>query len=212
MIRGEPVRRRTGRLVVALSLAGVVVVALATAAAGGQAEEILVDQGIPYVVGAVPQQTVDVYRRAGSAVDRPALAMVHGGGFAGGSPDDLARQAQLAAQQGWVVFNLDYRTTSVLGTDGRVVVIGLLGGRSATVDLGRLLVKRLRIVGSTLRSRSEAAKGALCAELEREVWPRFADGALRPIVDAALPIEQAEEAHARLAGNATTGAVVLRVG
>lgn len=79
---------------------------------------ITVDAGIPYVADAAPSQTLDVYRPAGTAAGRVALVLVHGGGFAGGSPDDVSRQARLAAQQGWVAFNVDYRTTSWLGTTG----------------------------------------------------------------------------------------------
>jgi len=88
------------------------------AAAGPPPLPASIEKHIPYVEGGTSKQTVDVYREEGSATGRPALVMVHGGGFAGGSPDDLARQARLAAEQGWVAFNLDYRTTGELGTDG----------------------------------------------------------------------------------------------
>ncbi len=98
-----------------------------------------------------------------------------------------------------------------LAVDGRLVLIGLMGGRSAEIDLGRLLMRRLRVVGSTLRSRSDAAKRALVAELEREVWPRFADGTLRPILDSTFPITEVDAAHALVASNKTLGAVVLTV-
>lgn len=100
---------------------------------------------------------------------------------------------------------------SVLATDGRLVVIGLMGGRTAEIDLGRLLVKRLKVVGSTLRSRTDTFKAELVAELAAEVWPRFADSSLRPIVDATFRLADAEAAHAHVAGNTTFGAVVLTV-
>ncbi|MCB9665669.1 MAG: NAD(P)H-quinone oxidoreductase [Alphaproteobacteria bacterium] len=99
----------------------------------------------------------------------------------------------------------------VLGTDGVLVVIGLLSGRQAPLDLGRLLVKRLRIQGSTLRSRSDAFKAELVATLRARVWPHFLDGTLRPLVHATFPLAEAEAAHALLASNATTGALVLEV-
>ncbi len=100
---------------------------------------------------------------------------------------------------------------TVLAIDGRLVIIGLMGGRAAEIDLGRLLVKRLRVVGSTLRSRSDDFKAALVADLRANVWPRFADGTLKPIVDATFPLADAEAAHARVASNGTFGAVVLTV-
>jgi acetyl esterase/lipase len=81
-------------------------------------EPITVEKHIPYVEGGTPTQTLDIYRRQGGPSDRVAFVMVHGGGFAGGNPDEMARQARLAAQQGWVAFNLDYRTTMDLGTNG----------------------------------------------------------------------------------------------
>jgi acetyl esterase/lipase len=87
-------------------------------AAGQSDAPVSVEKRIPYVPEAAANQTVDVYRQEGPETGRVALVMVHGGGFAGGSPDDLSRQARLAARQGWVTFNLDYRTTAVLGTSG----------------------------------------------------------------------------------------------
>jgi acetyl esterase/lipase len=97
----------------------VLVVVLTPSLARADDPPIDIDKHVPYLVGATPNQTVDIYRRAGEATGRPAIVMVHGGGFAGGSPDDLSRAARLAAEQGWVTFNLDYRATSQLGTDGQ---------------------------------------------------------------------------------------------
>lgn len=105
---------------------------------------------------------------------------------------------------GWLADDL-----RCLDVDGVVVVIGLLGGRHAELDLGRLLVKRLRVVGSTLRSRSDAAKTELLADMRSRVWPHFASGQLRPVVDRVLALDQVEAAHAALAANATVGKVLL---
>ncbi|HHO54507.1 MAG TPA: NAD(P)H-quinone oxidoreductase [Deltaproteobacteria bacterium] len=108
----------------------------------------------------------------------------------------------------------DYITDDqrVLAIGGRLVVIGLLGGRDAGLDLGRLLVKRQRIVGTTLRSRSAEDKARILTQLQRELWPRFTDGTVRPIIDQVLPIQEAEQAHALLQGNATVGKILLEVG
>lgn len=97
----------------------------------------------------------------------------------------------------------------VLATDGRLVIIGLLGGRMAEVDLGRLLIKRQRIMGSTLRARSVAQKDAIIAGLAAEVWPAVASGAVVPVLETTMPVAEAEEAHRLLSSNTTTGKVVL---
>lgn len=99
----------------------------------------------------------------------------------------------------------------VLRRGGRLVLIAFMGGRHAEIDLARVLAKGLRIVGSTLRSRTPAEKGRILAELERNVWPALADGRITPVIDRVLPVEQAADAHALLAANQTVGKVVLSV-
>jgi putative PIG3 family NAD(P)H quinone oxidoreductase len=99
-----------------------------------------------------------------------------------------------------------------LATDGRLVVIALLGGNRAELDLGRMMMRRLRVIGSTLRARSVDAKSAVMDQLRRRVWPRIAAGEIRPVIDTVLPLEQAEAAHALLASDGTFGKVVLRIG
>ncbi len=100
---------------------------------------------------------------------------------------------------------------AALAPGGRIVVIGLMGGREAKVDLGRLLVKRLRIVGSVLRSRTDAEKTAIIHELAQDVWPLVARGEVKPIIDRILPIEEVEAAFLAVASDATFGKVVLTV-
>ncbi|WP_163560637.1 NAD(P)H-quinone oxidoreductase [Halomonas sp. NO4] len=99
----------------------------------------------------------------------------------------------------------------VLNADGRLVLIGLLGGRSGELDLGRLLMKRQRLIGSTLRAKPPAAKGAILAALERHVWPRLARGEIRPLVDRHWPITEAEAAQAHVERDANIGKVLLEV-
>lgn len=98
-----------------------------------------------------------------------------------------------------------------LNTDGALVVIGIMGGRSNTLDLGRLLVKRLRVVGSTLRSRDDAFKTALISDLKEQVWPLFSAGTLKPIIHKVYDIQEVERAHGELSDNATTGKLVLAI-
>lgn len=95
---------------------------------------------------------------------------------------------------------------------GRLVVIGLLGGREGTLPMGRLLVKRLTVRGSVLRSRTVAEKAAVVEGLGREVWPLLEAGEVAPVLEAVLPIAEAESAHSRLSGNKTVGKLILRVG
>lgn len=98
-----------------------------------------------------------------------------------------------------------------LATDGSLVIIGLMGGRSANLDIGRLLVKRLRVIGSTLRSRSDADKSSLISELRETVWPHFDARTLKPIIHSEYPIADVNTAIAEVKGNETVGKVILKV-
>ncbi|MGC3875091.1 NAD(P)H-quinone oxidoreductase [Halomonas sp. GXIMD04776] len=99
----------------------------------------------------------------------------------------------------------------VLNADGRLVLIGLMSGRCAELDLGRMLMKRQRLIGSTLRSKSPQAKGAILDELYKHVWPRLVQGDLQPLIDRDYPIQQAEDAMAYVESNASMGKVLLSV-
>lgn len=99
----------------------------------------------------------------------------------------------------------------ILGLDGRWVNIGLMGGRRAELDLAQLLSKRVQLIGSTLRSRSDAFKGELIAQLTDKVWPLFSSGALDPQVEEEFAWTDAEAAFAQLASNQVNGKVVLQI-
>ncbi len=99
-----------------------------------------------------------------------------------------------------------------LSVDGRLVVIGLMGGASASLSLGRLMMRRQRVIGSTLRARSIEAKARVMDELGRRVWPLIATGSIQPVIEQVLPIEEADKAHELIESNATFGKVVLEVG
>ena len=98
-----------------------------------------------------------------------------------------------------------------LATDGALVIIGLMGGRGAELDIGRLLVKRLRVIGSTLRSRSDKDKGELIAKLKEKVWPLFDKGVLKPIIHKEYSIQDAASAIEEVKSNQTVGKVILKV-
>ncbi len=98
-----------------------------------------------------------------------------------------------------------------LSLDGRLVIIGLMGGAVAELELGLMMMKRLRVIGSTLRARSIAAKSTLMAELERVVWPQIEAGSIKPIIESVIPIEEVERAHALVAADQTFGKVILSI-
>lgn len=100
---------------------------------------------------------------------------------------------------------------SVLNKRGRLVIIGLLGGAKAEAHLGKILMNRIRIIGSVLRSRSREEKVEITASMKEHVWPLFDQAKLKPIIDTTLPIQQANEAHQLLANNETSGKVVLTI-
>lgn len=104
------------------------------------------------------------------------------------------------------------RNVEVMAECGRLVIIGLLRGRSAELPMGTVLRNRLRVIGSVLRSRSVEEKIAITERLREEVWPHFQSGELEPVVDTVFPIEEAEEAHDLVASDDTIGKVILRVG
>ena len=106
------------------------------------------------------------------------------------------------------------RNIDALAPDGRVVVIGLQGGTTAELNIGKLLAKRAGVIGTTLRGRpvdGPAGKGAIVTEVAKFVWPMIADGRVRPVVGAVLPIQQAAEAHKLLSSGEVTGKVILRL-
>ena len=84
-------------------------------------------------------------------------------------------------------------------------------GFTATINMGKLMVRRHTLTGSTLRPRSAAFKAALADEIAREVWPLVADGSLRPRIDSVLPLVQAAEAHRRMEAGDVIGKIVLEV-
>ncbi|WP_033063420.1 zinc-binding dehydrogenase [Pseudomonas sp. GM48] len=97
----------------------------------------------------------------------------------------------------------------LLAQDGRWVLIGLMGGREAKLDLAQVLAKRVQLLGSTLRSRDDQFKADLFSDLRLHVWPLFAEGRLSPQLARTFAITDAEAAFAELASNTVAGKVVL---
>ncbi|WP_447643962.1 NAD(P)H-quinone oxidoreductase [Nocardioides zeae] len=101
------------------------------------------------------------------------------------------------------------RNVDALATEGRLVVIGMQGGAKGELDLGRLLAKRASVHATSLRARPVEEKAAICAAVAEHVWPLVGSGAVRPIVHATLPLEQAAEAHGLLEESSHSGKVLL---
>ena len=100
---------------------------------------------------------------------------------------------------------------TLLGLGGRLVLIGLMGGIKAELDLAQLMMKRARIIGSTLRTRPVTEKAIVMAQLEENVWPKIASQEIQPIIEAVFPITEIADAHDLVASDVTTGKVILTV-
>ncbi len=99
----------------------------------------------------------------------------------------------------------------LLGLNGRLVLIGLMGGAKTEINLAALMMKRARVIGSTLRARSLDEKAEVIGQLVEFVWPKIASGEIRPIIDTVFPVTEVEQAHELVASDNTTGKVVLSV-
>ncbi len=101
------------------------------------------------------------------------------------------------------------RNVDALARDGRLVIIGMQGGIKAELDINGLLRKNASIHATSLRGRPESEKAAICAQVERNVWPWIHAGLVQPVIDRTVPMADAAEAHRLLADGAATGKVVL---
>lgn len=101
------------------------------------------------------------------------------------------------------------RNIKSLADDGRLAIIALQGGPKGEADLSHIMRRRLIVTGSTLRPRPVAFKGEIAAALRAKVWPAFADGRLKPVIDSRFPLAEAAKAHARLDHGDHVGKVLL---
>ncbi|MGI8768318.1 MAG: NAD(P)H-quinone oxidoreductase [Propionibacteriaceae bacterium] len=96
-----------------------------------------------------------------------------------------------------------------LALDGRLMIIGLQGGRSATIDLGAMLTRRTAVFSTSLRARPVDQKAAICARVREAVWPLLAGATIRPTRHQTLPMPEAADAHRQLESGDTLGKIIL---
>jgi putative PIG3 family NAD(P)H quinone oxidoreductase len=98
---------------------------------------------------------------------------------------------------------------ALLADRGRLLLLGLLAGSWANVDLGLILRKRIEVIGTVMRPRGPAERAALAREFTDVVVPLFEHGVLRPVVDRVVPVEEIRAAHTALEANDTFGKIVV---
>jgi putative PIG3 family NAD(P)H quinone oxidoreductase len=103
------------------------------------------------------------------------------------------------------------RNFEAAAVEGRVVQIATQKGTKVTVDLRRLMLKRLTHTGSTLRARPVADKAAIAKALEAKVWPLLEAGKVKPVIDSTYPLNKASDAHARMETSLHIGKIMLEV-
>ena len=101
------------------------------------------------------------------------------------------------------------RNRAALCTRGTVVQVGTMAGPPPSINLGLLMMKRARLIGTVLRARPLEEKVALTQRFAREIAPLFDTGHLRPIIDARYPLADAPTAHERMESNANVGKILL---
>ena len=102
------------------------------------------------------------------------------------------------------------RNLRLLKENGRLVQIGLLSGSQTDIDLGRVLGKSLRIIGSRLRPRPLSEKIEITRRFKEAVWPLLVSGTVEPVIDTVFPLEEAGDAHEYVRQNRNIGKVILR--
>ena len=103
------------------------------------------------------------------------------------------------------------RNYDAAAVDGRIVQIATLNGPKITVNISKVMVKRLTHTGSTLRPRTNADKAAMVAAIEAKVMPLMREGRVKPLMDSTFPLDKAADAHRRMETSAHIGKIVLVV-
>ncbi|MFG0247730.1 MAG: NAD(P)H-quinone oxidoreductase [Phycisphaeraceae bacterium JB051] len=103
------------------------------------------------------------------------------------------------------------RCVATMSRGGRWIVIATLGGKTTEIDMNDFFRRGVKLIGSTLRSRTDTMKSDILAKLESQFWPAFSQGQIKVIIHQTLPITEAQQAHEILQNNTNMGKVVLTV-
>lgn len=103
------------------------------------------------------------------------------------------------------------KNMNILNPDGRLIHINAMLGRSVSLDILQMMVKRIKISGSTLRARSIQFKSLLAVEIKKNVWPIIEENKYRPIVYEVLPLEEAAKAHEIMESSQHIGKIILAI-
>jgi putative PIG3 family NAD(P)H quinone oxidoreductase len=101
------------------------------------------------------------------------------------------------------------RNLDVAAVEGRIVIISMLGGSRAEINMNTILPKRLTLTGSTLRARTVTQKAAVAEAMQRNVWPLLEAGRVKPVIHQTFPLAQASDAHRLMESSAHIGKIVL---
>jgi putative PIG3 family NAD(P)H quinone oxidoreductase len=146
-----------------------------------RAEEL----GLDVAIDASREEVTKVVRRETDGEGVNAILDLVGGGYLAGNVESLALK-------------------------GRMIIVGLTAGRTAELDMGAVLRKRLQIVGTSLRMRPLEEKISAARAFDRDVGKLLAAGTVRPVVDRVFPMEDAADAHAYMESDSNFGKLVLR--
>lgn len=157
--------------------------------------------------------TVVVTARAAKHVRLLALGAAHAIDYS--SDDFVARTLEATDGRGADVV-LDIiggaylkRNIDALAVGGRLVIIGMQGGRTAEIDLSALMAKRGTVAATTLRGRPAPDKARIVRGVREQVWPLVEAGVIRPVIDRTIPMEHAAEAHRLLESSDHFGKILL---
>ncbi|MFM9847129.1 MAG: NAD(P)H-quinone oxidoreductase [Hyphomicrobiaceae bacterium] len=132
--------------------------------------------------------------------------------------DDFVKAAKEATGGKGIDVTLDmvggaYTERNIIAAaeDGRIVQIATLGGAEATINMARVMMKRVTLTGSTLRPRTREVKTRFAKALEETVWPLIASGKVKVVMDSTFPLAAAADAHRRMETSQHIGKIVLTV-
>jgi len=103
------------------------------------------------------------------------------------------------------------KNINILNPEGRLVIINAMKNSKSTINMKKVMVKRLTITGSTLRARSSEFKGAIAENLKKHIWPKLESGEIKPIIHQTFPLAEASSAHALMESSEHIGKIVLEI-